>query len=112
MRFQPQFLRLAFVVLALYCVPCARAADSPVMPIRAPQANDPAAAAMQPRLYLAAEKQFHALLPQIHGWKEDPELRLITESKSGEHQIRPNTAMIEGMAILYRFGPYDEKVTG
>ncbi len=37
---------------------------------------------------------------------------LLTESRSGEHWIRPNTGAIEGFAFLHRFGPYDEKVLG
>src|ERR1043165_3743420 len=107
-----RFLRLVpfLVQFATYSV--VRSAESPVIPIHVQAANVPAAAAMQERLYLAAEKQLHSLLPQIHAWKDDSALRLMTKSDSGEHAIRPNTAMIDGMAFLYRFGAYDEKITG
>jgi hypothetical protein len=82
------------------------------LPIKLPAAIPPAAAEMQSRIYLAAQKQLHSLLPQVHAWSEDSSLLLMTESKSNEHCVRPNTGMICGMAILYRFGPYDENVTG
>jgi hypothetical protein len=71
-----------------------------------------AAAKMQDRIYLAMQKQLPSLLLRVHPWSEDQTLLLTTDSKSGEHHIRPNTSMIEGMAFLYRFGPYDEKITG
>ena len=39
-------------------------------------------------------------------------LKLLTDSRSSENWIRPNTGAIEGFSFLYRFGPYDVKVVG
>ena len=64
------------------------------------------------RTYLAAQKQAHYLLGLVHPWEKDKTLLLLTDSKSGEHWIRPNTGAVAGLAFLYRFGRYDENVVG
>lgn len=64
------------------------------------------------RTYLAAQKQAHYLLDLVHPWEKDKTLLLLTDSKSGEHWIRPNTGTVAGLAFLYRFGKYDENVVG
>ena len=46
---------------------------------------------VQDRIYRAAEKQAHYLLGTVQPWKQDRAVRLLTESRSGEHWIRPNT---------------------
>jgi len=67
---------------------------------------------VESRLYLAVEKQARHLLTKVHPWETDPSLKLVTESKSDEHWIRPNAGTILGFALLRRFGPYDESVVG
>ncbi len=61
------------------------------------------------RVYTSLMKQAQYLLEQVKPWKEDSELLLLTESKSGEHWIRPNTGTVAGLSFLYRFGPYDDR---
>jgi hypothetical protein len=88
------------------------AAAGPVMPsVFEPKAIGPQAVAAH-RIYLAAQRQAHYLLGTLRPWKEDADLLLLTESRSTEHWIRPNTGTIEGLAFLYRFGTYDENVVG
>ncbi len=83
-----------------------------VMPLRLPETRDAGAAAMQRELYEAASRLAHHLLASVRPWEKDPSLLLATESRSGEHWIRPNTGIVEGLAFLYRFGTYDEKTVG
>ncbi|MCL4194267.1 MAG: hypothetical protein KJZ87_21200, partial [Thermoguttaceae bacterium] len=83
-----------------------------VMPLKLPETRDAGAAAMQGELYEAASRLAHHLLESVHPWDKDPSLLLATESRSGEHWIRPNTGIVEGLAFLYRFGTYDEKTVG
>jgi hypothetical protein len=64
------------------------------------------------RIYRAMQNQARFLLTRVHPWEKDKSLLLITDSRSREHWIRPNTGMIEGLAFLYRYGPYDEKLVG
>jgi len=64
------------------------------------------------RIYLATQKQARFLLGTVHPWDKDPTLRLLTDSKSGEHWVRPNTGAVAGFCFLYRYGPYDEKLVG
>jgi hypothetical protein len=64
------------------------------------------------RIYLSIEKQAHYLLGTVHEWEKDSNLKLLTESKIGEHWIRPNTGAVAGFSFLYQFGDYDQKVTG
>lgn len=77
-----------------------------------PEVTDPAMRGRCERIYLATERLAHHLLQEVKPWKEDPRLMLLTESKSAEAFIRPNTATAAGLAFLYRFGPYDEKTVG
>lgn len=64
------------------------------------------------RLYRAAQNQARYLLGQVHPWSEDPSLLLLTESRSTEDGIRPNTGAVEGFCFLYRFGFYDAGQVG
>jgi len=82
------------------------------MPLRLPLEAPVSVREMQSRIYQAAEKQAHYLLGTVRSWNQDTALRLLTESKSGEHWIRPNTGAVEGFAFLHRFGPYHEKLVG
>ncbi|GMV96435.1 MAG: hypothetical protein AMXMBFR83_08010 [Phycisphaerae bacterium] len=92
--------------------PAANDADA-VMPLQLPaQQPDPQIRKVQDRLYQLAMKQAHHLLATVHPWSEDPQLKLLTDSKSLEHWIRPNSASVQGFAFLFRFGPYDDKVVG
>lgn len=83
-----------------------------VMPWHMPEQNDPAIRKVQDRIYRLEEIQARQLLTQVHPWDKDRNLLLATESRSGETCIRANAATVEGMAFLYRFGPYDEKLVG
>ena len=69
-------------------------------------------AAFCDRVYRSAELQARYLLGEVHPWDRDPTLLLLTESRSDEHWIRPNTGAVAGFAFLYRFGPYDEACVG
>lgn len=82
------------------------------MPVILPEACRPELAAVQARVYRMAMKQAHGLLRTVHRWAEEPSLQLLTESKSTEHYIRPNSGTVEGLAFLYRFGPYDARIVG
>ncbi len=64
------------------------------------------------RVYIVLQKQAHYLIGKMHPWAEDSSMLLLTDSKSGEHFIRPNTGTIAGLSFLYRFGPYDESIVG
>ena len=64
------------------------------------------------RTYLFIEKQAHYLLGTVHTWDKDANLKLLTESKTGEHWIRPNAGAVAGFSFLYRFGNYNQDVTG
>lgn len=83
-----------------------------VLPIRLAEQPDPALRAVQDRLYAAAQGQARYLLGLVKPWSEDPAMRLLTESRSQEHWVRPNCGAVQGLAFLYRFGPYDEKAVG
>jgi hypothetical protein len=82
------------------------------MPLHLPANPPESVRVVQSRIYRAIQKQAHYLLGTVHPWEEDPALLLLTDSKSGEHWIRPNTGAAEGFAFLHRFGPYDEKMVG
>ena len=85
---------------------------TPVMPrVTEPTAEGQQAEAAD-RIYHAAQGQARFLLSKLHKWDEDTERLLLTESRSPEHWIRPNTGTIEGLAFLYTFGPYDKNVVG
>ncbi|HEX5552923.1 MAG TPA: hypothetical protein VFX43_06700 [Chitinophagaceae bacterium] len=64
------------------------------------------------KTYMFIEKQAHFLLDKVHPWDKAPKLKLLTESRTGEHWIRPNAGSVAGFAFLYRFGPYDPRITG
>ncbi len=74
--------------------------------------HSPEVQQMCDRVYQATQKQAHYLLGQVHPWEKDNTLRLLTDSKSGEHWIRPNTGTAAGLAFLYRFGHYNESIVG
>lgn len=63
-------------------------------------------------VYTALMRQAGFLLQQVQPWETDPSLKLLTESRSGEHWIRPNTGTLVGLAALRRWGPYDAGVVG
>jgi hypothetical protein len=67
---------------------------------------------MDQRIYLAAENLARYLRTLVHPWQADATLLLLTDSRSGEHHIRPNTGAVHGFCFLCRFGPYDESVVG
>ena len=67
---------------------------------------------MDQRVYLAAGNLARYLRTLIHPWNEDAALLLLTDSRSDEHHIRPNTGAVHGFCFLCRFGPYDESVVG
>jgi len=64
------------------------------------------------RLYNALMRQAHYLLATVHQWDREPSMKLLTDSRSAEHWIRPNTSTLVGLAVLRRWGPYDAKVVG
>ncbi len=109
-------LRLAasLLVATSLLLPAARAdgPSAPVMPCLFEPRASGRQAAVADRLYAVALGQARWLLGQLHPWSEDPGMRLLTESRSGEHWIRPNTGAIEGLAFLHRFGPYDAQAVG
>jgi hypothetical protein len=83
-----------------------------VLRISLPEQARPDVRDAQQRIYRATMNQARYLLGRVHPWSEDPKLLLVTDSRSGEHWIRPNTGAIEGFAFLVRFGPYDEEIVG
>lgn len=64
------------------------------------------------RIYMSVEKQAHYLLGTVHNWEKDQNLKLLTDSKIGEHWIRPNAGAVAGFSFLYRFGDYNQAITG
>jgi len=82
------------------------------MPWDLPAITNPAVKARADRLYLATQRLGRYLLGELHPWAEDPALLLLTPSRSGEHSVRPNAGTAAGLAFLYRFGDYDEKIVG
>lgn len=89
----------------------AEPAANDVMPLVLPELRpelEPAAS----RLYDALMRQAHYLLGTVHPWQEDPSMRLLTDSRSAEHWIRPNTSALVGFAVLRRWGPYDAQIVG
>jgi hypothetical protein len=88
------------------------AGSSDVATIILPDFPAPEIAALADRLYAVLQKQAHYLLGQLQPWNGDERYKLLTESKSQEHWIRPNTGAVQSLCFLYRFGPYDEKTVG
>ncbi len=75
----------------------------------------PSCAELEPaagRLYGALMRQAHYLVTTVHPWDQDPAVKLLTDSQSKEHWIRPNTSTLVGLAVLRRWGPYDPQVVG
>jgi len=92
--------------------PTPAAGSGEVMRIVLPEQASPSVAEAQDRLYRVIENQARYLLASVHPWQADAGLKLVTESRSQEHWVRPNTGAVEGFCFLYRFGPYDEKRVG
>ncbi|MBN2328997.1 MAG: hypothetical protein JXR73_17790 [Candidatus Omnitrophica bacterium] len=63
-------------------------------------------------MYKSIQHQARFLLSKLHAWSDDESLLLLTDSKSGEHWIRPNTGTLAGFSFLYRFGSYDTSIVG
>jgi hypothetical protein len=110
---QHTFAAFVAALLMLAIATSSRAQDTSgaVLPITLP----PLRAEMEPaadRLYIALMRQAHYLLGTVHAWDKDPSMKLLTDSKSGEHWIRPNTSTLVGLAVLHRWGPYDAKTVG
>jgi hypothetical protein len=113
----PRILVAAALGIAYTQAPPSLAEENPpagdnVMPWHLPEQTNSEIRKVQDRIYRLEEIQARYLLTQVHPWKKDPNLLLVTESKSSETCIRANAATVEGMAFLYRFGPYDEKLVG
>ena len=92
-------------------IAAAAVADGEAMPLTLPALRgelEPTA----DRLYGALMRQAHYLLGTVDTWDRDPSMKLLTDSRSGEHWIRPNTGTLVGLAVLRRWGPYDEKIVG
>ncbi len=83
-----------------------------VLALCLPDQDNPKIAAMQARMYRAMQDQARYLLGIVRTWDKDPAMRLLTDSRSQEHWIRPNTGAVQGYCFLFRFGPYDEKIVG
>ncbi len=84
-------------------------------PPLSPSAPEPAAAevrAVRERIYRVTEKQARYLLGRVRPWAEDPALKLLTESRSDEHHVRPNAGAVEGLCFLRRYGPCDPAAVG
>ncbi len=64
------------------------------------------------RIYRLIEGQVRHLRGLLKPWNGDPSMKLITESRSGEHHIRPNAMFAADLAFLWRFGKYDGAVVG
>jgi hypothetical protein len=90
---------------------CRTAVPSDILVCREPAAHS-AYAAEQARIYRLVEGQAHHLRSLVKPWKNDPSMKLLTDSRSAEHHIRPNTTAVADFAFLYRFGPYDSAVVG
>ncbi|MCC6124357.1 MAG: hypothetical protein IT426_05320 [Pirellulales bacterium] len=106
------FLMLAGNPLAASSGETAAAPATEAMPWKLPELKRPEIRAMQDRIYRLAENQARFLLPRVRPWPADPQCSLSTESRSTEHYIRPNAAILEGFCFLYRFGPFDESRVG
>ncbi|MFO7903789.1 MAG: hypothetical protein ACQESR_08370 [Planctomycetota bacterium] len=113
MSFQRTACYLLLMVIPAGAAGAGQAANGAggVMPSELPEPRaelEPAAK----QLYQALMRQAHYLLGTVHRWEEEPALKLLTDSKSREHWIRPNTSTLLGLAVLRRWGPYDANVVG
>lgn len=84
----------------------------PVAPWQLPEFPGPEISGLADRIYVILEKQARYLLGQVKPWNGDGRYKLLTESRSQEHWIRPNTGALQAFCFLYRFGPYDERIVG
>ena len=118
MRYDLRFFVTIVPTLSLLNSPALEAADTShgdVMPMMFASHTEGRPVEMRQlcdRVYSAAQKQAHHLLDLVHPWEDDGTSLLLTDSKSGEHWIRPNTGTVAGLAFLYRFGEYDESSVG
>ena len=64
------------------------------------------------RIYNIVQNQARYLISTVYDWHDDPSMKLLTESKSGEHHIRPNAHTVTDLAFLYRFGDYNPELVG
>ena len=113
----------SMVVTVVVCLACTTgtclpgvAAESQdrsgIMSWKLPERGDDGVREMRRTVYEATQRQARYLLGSVHPWQDDASLLLLTESKSTEHWIRPNTGTVEGLAFLYRFGDYDPDLVG
>lgn len=107
-----EFRRWGTRIAALVCAAWNATAGEDVMACRTVDSGDAEVRAVQERVYRSVETQARYLLGTVRPWDRDPALKLLTDSRSDEHHIRPNTGAVEGFCFLRRFGPYDEKTTG
>lgn len=103
---------LLAIFLAALSFQVTAAQNTAVAPYELPDFASPEVAALADRVYIMLEKQSHFLLGELKPWNGDERYKLLTESRSQEHWIRPNTGTVEALCFLYRFGPYDEKIVG
>ncbi len=103
-------LRAGTSLVVLFWAALCPAAEA-VMPLVLPQGQVDLQG-MDQRVYDALQKQTKFLLGQVKPWKGDASMKLLTESKSTEHWIRPNAGTVAGLCFLRRFGPYDPKAVG
>lgn len=102
-------------LLPIYANPASLKAEE-ALPLICPNYQTKSATA--DRIYQATQMQARYILSLIRPWEENRNLLLLNEGKSstrrksGEHWIRPQTGAIAGLAFLYHFGPYDEKIVG
>lgn len=82
---------------------------APVMPLSLRGGEFPELAQ---RIENAAMRQARYLLSLLRPWEGNPEFKLLTDSKSGEHWIRPNTGTAAGLAFLHRFSDYNGEIIG
>ncbi len=99
-------------VLIVFPFQAAFAESAGVLRFDLPELPSPEIASVADRVYLVLEKQARFLLDQLKPWNGDKRYKLLTESRSQEHWIRPNTGTVQALCFLYRFGPYDESVVG
>lgn len=114
-RFLAAVRRVAAGLLAVLClvmVPAPRLLGNEMMPCDLPDFSAPHAEALAERLYASTQRQAHYLLGLVHPWERDSRRKLLTDSRSREHWIRPNTGAVQAFCFLNRFGPYDERIVG
>lgn len=108
-RSRPPLIALGMCVLLVWC---SHLWAEPVARWQLPEFPGSEIATLAGRVYVILQKQAHYLLGQVKPWNGDGRYKLLTESRSQEHWIRPNTGALQAFCFLYRFGPYDETVMG